>query len=228
MTDWFQANLLTINVNKNECILFNHSNKSSSYKFELELNNIKLQSSEHTKILGLWIDQTLSWRIHTSNLLMKIKQNIHLLKIGNKFLTKSSKKLVYYAHIYSHICYGLVIWGNMLDNTTKKKIQKSMDTCFNLITHLKPSKENYKKERMLRLDDLLHLEISKLGYKLEHNLLPENLHKMMISDSNQKSLTKTHQYETRTKEIPVSHLPKAKIIMTAFSFNQSKNIRKYL
>ena len=147
MIDWFKANLLTINLNKTECVLFHYSDKTSPNKFELDLNNIKLQSSEHTKFLGLWIDHTLSWRIHISNLIMKIKQNTHLLKTGNKFLTKSSKKLVYYAHIYSHICYGLVIWGNMLDKTTKTKIQKCMDICFNLITHLTPSKENYKKEK---------------------------------------------------------------------------------
>ena len=226
MIDWFKANLLTINLNKTECVLFHYSDKTSPNKFELDLNNIKLQSSEHTKFLGLWIDHTLSWRIHISNLIMKIKQNTHLLKTGNKFLTKSSKKLVYYAHIYSHICYGLVIWGNMLDKTTKTKIQKCMDICFNLITHLTPSKENYKKEKMLRLEELLYLENTKLGYKLEHYLLPQNLHMMMISDSKSKSLTKTHHYETRTKDLP--HLPTAqnKNYHESFLFQSIKEYEK--
>ena len=60
---------------------------------------------------------------------------------------------------------------------------------------------------MLRLEELLYLENTKLGYKLEHYLLPQNLHMMMISDSKSKSLTKTHHYETRTKDLP--HLPTA-------------------
>ena len=144
----------------------------SQTTFLWTLINTPLQSSAHVKFLGLWIDQSLSWRSHVSNLIMKIKQNTHLLEVGNKFLSKSSKKLVYYAHIYSHICYGLFIWGNNLDNTTKNKIQKCMDKCFNLITHLPPTQVNFKREKMLNLDNLLYLENTKLGYKMEHNLLP--------------------------------------------------------
>ena len=72
-------------------------------------------------------------------------------KNRHKFLNKASKKLVYYAHINSHITYGILVWGNMIDNETKNKIQKCMDTCFNLITHLPPTPLNYKKEKMLRL-----------------------------------------------------------------------------
>ena len=43
------------------------------------------------KFLGTWIDHKLQWKTQTSNLLMKLKQNTNLLKVGNKFLTKSSK-----------------------------------------------------------------------------------------------------------------------------------------
>ena len=77
-----------------------------------------------------------------------------------------------------------------------------MDKCFNLITHLPPTQTNFKKEKMLNLKDLLYLENTKLGYKMEHNLLPRKLHQMMISDSKLKPPTKTHHYETRTKDIP--------------------------
>ena len=133
---------------------------------------------------------------------MKLKQNINLLKVGNKFLNKSSKKIFYYAHIFSHISSGLVVWGNMIDNTTKSKIQKCMDVCFNLITHQVPNIANYKKEKMLRLDELITLENVKLGYKMEHSQLPETIQEMMKTDSKKKSLVKTHSYPTRTKSVP--------------------------
>ena len=78
---------------------------------------------------------------------MKLKQNINMLKVGNKFLTKTSKKIFYYAHIYSHITYGLAIWGNMVESTIRNKIQKCMDICLNQITHQAPSMASYKKKK---------------------------------------------------------------------------------
>ena len=114
MTDWFNANLLTINLGKTECILFPlQNNHAKCEEVELVINENHLKSTTCTKFLGTWIDYKLQWKTHTSNLLMKLKQNINLLKVGNKFLSKASKKICYYAHIYSHIMYGLVIWGNM-------------------------------------------------------------------------------------------------------------------
>ena len=109
--------------------------------------------------------------------------------------------MVYYAHIYSHITCGVLVWGNMIDTATKNKVQKCMEICFNLITHLPSTPLNYKKEKMLRLEELI-LENTKLSFKLQHNLLPPKLHSMLSSDSKRKSLEKKHQYETRTKNIP--------------------------
>ena len=208
MTDWFNANQLTINLDKTECILFPlNTVQSKLEEIQLTINDKHLKSTNCTKFLGTWIDHKLHWKTQTSNLLMKLKQNINLLKVGNKFLTKSSKKIYYYAHIYSHISYGLVVWGNMIDATTKRKIQKCMDTCFNLITHQPANAANYKKEKMLRLDDLVTLENLKLGYKMEHSLLPMTIQNLMKTDSNKKSLVKTHPYPTRSKNVP--NLPTA-------------------
>ena len=81
MTDWFNANLLTINLDKTECILFPvQTNLSKSEEIELVINDKHLKSTKCTKFLGTWIDNMLQWKIHASNLLMKLKQNTNLLK----------------------------------------------------------------------------------------------------------------------------------------------------
>ena len=87
----------------------------------------------------------------------------------------------------------------MVNQNSLKRIQKIINTGFTLITGLTPNLGNFKKERMLRLTDLIHLENNKLGYQLEKATLPCNLHDLLWTDSRNKSLQKTHQYNTREK-----------------------------
>ena len=223
MIDWFRANLLTINLDKTECLLFNKNNCNSPLNLELELGSNIIKCTDQVKFLGLWIHNKLQWTQHTNTLLMKLKQNTNFLKVGNKFLSKASKKLVYYAHIYSHPTYGIVIWGNMTDSVTKRKIQKCLDIYFNLITHLPPTSVNYKKENMLNLEELILLENTKLSFKLQHHLLPIRLHNMLNSDSRLKSLEKIHHYETRNKNIPKLPSAKTKHYHSSFLFQSLRD-----
>ena len=93
--------------------------------------------------------------MHTNTLLMKLKQNTNLLKIGNKFPNKASKKLVYYAHIYSHNQYRILVWGNMIDTATKNKVQNVWISASTL-SHIYPP---------------LHLTINKEASRLYAELL---------------------------------------------------------
>ena len=203
--DWFKANKLTLNLDKTVCVLFN--NQTKSHKITLEIGTHRLPSSELIKFLGVWIDNKLNWNKHINTLVAKLKQNLQLLRMSNKFLTKPTKKLIYYAHMYSHITYGIQIWGNMINRKSLQRIQKIMNTGFTLITGLTPSIENFKKERMPRLSDLILLENNKVGYQMDKVLLPCNLHNLHWTDSRNRSLQKTHQYHIRNNHLP--KLPKA-------------------
>ena len=105
--DWFKANKLTLNVNKRECVLFNY--KPLKENFSIDIGKTKIPSTDNAKFLGIWLDHKLNFRKHTHTLVIKIKQNTNLLKVSNKFLTTACKKIIYFAHIQSHICYGLSI-----------------------------------------------------------------------------------------------------------------------
>ena len=220
--DWFKANKLTLNLDKTVCILFN--NRSKTKKLTLNLGDYILQNSETVKFLGVWIDEKLTWTKHMSIPMMKLKQNTHLLRLSNRFLTKDTKKLIYYAHIFSHLNYGTLIWGNMIKQETIIKLQKILNSSFGLITGQAPTPKNFKKERMLRLHDLIKLENKKLGYQLDKNLLPQNLHKLLWTDSKNRSLQKPHQYNTRDKHL--TNLPKVNTASYQCGF-QFQSIKDY-
>ena len=76
------------------------------------------------KFLGIWFDNRLKWDQRVNKLVLKIKRNMHLLKSGKNMLNTHAKLIVYYAHIQSHIMYGLSVWGNMICNIIVGKLQK--------------------------------------------------------------------------------------------------------
>ena len=148
----------------------------------------------------MWVDKHLNWKKHISILLTKIKQNTNMLKVSSKFLNINAKKMIYHSHILSHLKNGLLLWGNMVDNTTLNKIQKFLNKCYKLITHKDSNQNNMKSDGFLTLKDLLKIENCKLSYRHQHHLLPTNVHNLLGTDSSNKPLNKCHKYNTRNKK----------------------------
>ena len=114
LADWFRANKLTLNLKKTVGMLFSHKKLLESVSLEME--GIAIPLVEQTKILGIWLDHNLNWKYHMNNLVVKLKRNLNMLKEGTNILNKHSMKLIYYAQIYSHLCYGISLWGNHVSN----------------------------------------------------------------------------------------------------------------
>ena len=113
-------------------------------------------------------------------------------------MTSECKKLIYFAHIQSHINYGLLLWGNSLMKYQVDKLSKIQLNC----VHYIEKNSTMTDHKILRLDQLIDLENSKFGYKLAHGLLPCKIEEACLYDNNKKSLKKTHKYGTRNKTTP--------------------------
>ena len=203
--DWFKANHLSLNENKTVCILFSKDKTSID---ALTIGDITVKSVQSTTFLGVNLDHKLTWKIHIVKLICKIKKNINLLRCGNNFLNIHTKRLIYYAHLQSHISYGLSIWGNMIPPSSLHKIQKLQNKCVELINGNKATSTNLKSLRILKVKDLLKLDNCKFGFKLIHNLLPTRIVKLAKHDITGKSLVKDHKYKTR--QISLLNKPQAK------------------
>ena len=68
-----------------------------------------MEPVECTKFLGMWVDENLNWNTHINKLITKIKRNMHLLRMPKNLFDEKTLKFIYYAHIQSHIDYGLVL-----------------------------------------------------------------------------------------------------------------------
>ena len=127
-----------------------------------------------------------------------LKYNANLLKFGNRLLTEDCKRLVYFAHIQSHLQYGILLWGNNLSSQQINKLKKIRKSC---LEYIDPN-SGFKENKILRVDSLIEFENSKFGYKLIHGLLPKKIETACMFDHNKSNLNKSHRYQTRHKKIP--------------------------
>ena len=196
LINWFNANKLTFNVEKTICLLFQPN--GSKKEFDVEINGTFIKSTETTKFLGMWLDHHLNWSTHTEKLITKLKRNLNLLKHSQNLMTTDCKKLVYFAHIQSHINYGIILWGNSLSQNQLSKLTRIQANC----VHYLDQKCDFKILKILRINSIIELENCKFGYKLVHGMLPIKIEESCMYDNNKQSLCKTHGYNTRNKKIP--------------------------
>ena len=203
--DWFNANKLMLNVDKTVCMVF--SPKLKNPEMKITLSGVELPVVSFSKFLGLWIDSKLNWSEHVRKLITKLYSRLGLLKRANNLLDSQSQKVLYYAQFHSILSYGLLVWGNMITQTQLSKISKLQENAVQLIEPNSEIQTIYLKHGILPIEKLVELENYKVWYKYYHNLIPVKLKEIMTVDSNQKSIAKTHRYNTRQrKEL---NLPKA-------------------
>ena len=143
--DWFKANGLTLNLNKTEGMLFS---VKGFKKINLKIDEIEIPMVDSTKFLEIWLDKDMNWIKQTMTLKRKLKQQLRLLYQGRNLLTTHSKKVLYYAQFHSHLKYGIILWGNMANQTVIKGLQKLQDKVFKIVFDLKPTIVNYNKVKM--------------------------------------------------------------------------------
>ena len=168
----------------------------------MNVNDTLIEQQKEAKFLGLILDDDLSWTPHINDRLNKIKRNMHMLVTSKNMLNNNTKKLIYYGHIHSHLCYCLVVWGGMCKKIDLNRLQKAQDKCIKLLNPKQNKEENYSKNKILTLPQLIRLEEIKLGYKITNKMLPPNLQRLLDTDRNGYDLNKNHAYNTRKKKIP--------------------------
>jgi hypothetical protein len=106
---WFNSNLLTLNFDKTHYVEFRTKNY---YQVETIVRYEKdISSSTETKILGLIIDETLSWHHHIEQIAIKLCSACHALRNLKHIVPQSTLRTIYYAYIHSILSYGIIFRG---------------------------------------------------------------------------------------------------------------------
>ena len=119
ISNWLKANKLSLNVSKSNILRFS-SGSNTQEPFNVSIDGKKIEEKDFVKYLGILIDKNLSFSEHISKLSMKLNKGNSILYKLRHFITEDKIEQVYYAHIHSHINYGIGVWCG----TTKTNINK--------------------------------------------------------------------------------------------------------
>jgi len=189
---WLNINKLTVNINKTKFMVFRpHTN--SVPKLDLKLENKSISQVQHFNLLGITIDQHLSWKYHIEKVSNKIRKITAIMTCLKHYLPTQTLLLIYNALIMPHLLYGVSVWGQKSSHVSK--LQKK------LIRIIAKSKYNahtspiFKQLCVLKFVDIVKIQDWKFYYKLKHHLAPHYFHHIQFY-----KFEDIHSHNTRFKE----------------------------
>ena len=173
---WCLVNRLTPHPGKSEAMIISKKTIMGPL-LPLLLGDSTLRYVAKTRLLGMTVDDNLTWVPHVLDLKKSFASKLELLK-RSRFLPKDVLIKFYFSVILPSINYGLVLWGSCCNSELINSIDRLHCRAARIIFNL--SKDMASSEVMktvnwstIRLS--YKLEIFKLMYNAYKNILPDSL-----------------------------------------------------
>ena len=185
LSQWLKVNRLALNITKSNFVIFHSHKRIVHHNVTLLLDKKSILEKGHIKYLGVFIDQHLNWKAHISNISKKISRNIGILYRLRRFVDLSMMKNLYYSIIYSHLVYGIEVWGSACQTALQpivilqKKSVRMMtfnDNFPDVPGPLCPSNALFSELELLKLSDIYKLHVAKFIFLCLHFLTPSIFH----------------------------------------------------
>ena len=113
VVDWINKNKLILNVSKTNCIVLGTNHLLSSKPvLNIAINNTVIQQVEEVKLLGVTIDNKLSWDKHVQKVVTKMGNALSIIKRCAKYFTHTLAKQVIQALVLSNLDYCSIVWSS--------------------------------------------------------------------------------------------------------------------
>lgn len=137
LSSWLIVNNLIANFSKTTYMLFQPKNKKlSSDNLTLHFFDTVITQVDHTKFLGVIIDQHLSWRHHIDHLCKTIYPVVSTLYRLRDILPIKTLLTIYKSFIQSRLDYCVVVYGNTY-KTSLQPLQVAQNTAIRTMLHMK-------------------------------------------------------------------------------------------
>lgn len=161
LQNWFQNNLLTINISKTCYTIFKAKNKQIPSYTPLTIDNTPLQEKNKEKYLGLHMDTYLSWKEHINHVKTKLITLSGSLRNIVRCIPRNFRYNIYNALVKPHLTYLIEVWGCAV-KTRIRELQIIQNKIIKLIfsyKYLTPTKKIYEETKLMTIKKLYFYSI---------------------------------------------------------------------
>ena len=166
---WALSNRLTVNISKTKYLII--TKKKYQIIPPVFFHFDPLERVAFHKILGVYLDDNLSFRIHINELCQKLSRSIALVNQVKNYMPLYVLKCLYHSQFMPHLLYCLPVWGSTYPSLLQplfilqKKIIRII-TNSNYDAHTNPL---FTSLRLLKFFDLVKLDIGCYMFKNKNN-----------------------------------------------------------
>ena len=134
--NWMSRNKLTMNLKKTQCLLIGTSQKLSKCR-KLCVKDVLIENVKCAKLLGVNIDECLSWSVHIDVLCKKLQQKIGVLRRLSSFMSSAALLKIFCTIIFPHFNYCCTVWGTSKNKSNIDHLFKLQKRAARIILHVK-------------------------------------------------------------------------------------------
>lgn len=174
---WMNQNKLTMNLKKTQCMVIGTSQRLSKVNnICIKIDDVTLENVKDAKLLGVTIDQSLTWSTHLNLLGKKISKKLGVLRRLRCFMSNDALLKVYNSIIFPHFNYCCTVWCSSKNKSNMDCIFKLQKSAARIILNVHdfrtPSNEMFSLLRWMPISDYFIFRKLILIFKVLHNLTP--------------------------------------------------------
>jgi hypothetical protein len=202
---WCKNNKMVLNTSKTKVMFITTYQKLTHLpKSDLNVtyNNVNLENVQSEKLLGVVVDNRLTWQDHVGKTYKTIGTNIALMRRILKYLPHETRIMYYKAFIQPHIDYCNTIWGQST-HVTKLHIRQKMALRLIMnVPRLTHSAPLFEECGIMTIQQRVRYRSATLVYKTLTEVTPEYMHGMFKPIGDISSRTTRQSIDTTKLYVP--------------------------
>lgn len=215
---WGKDNKMEVHDNKTTCMTIGSRKRmSETHAMKITSDDIPIKNVSNQKLLGVFIDETLTWSAHIDNLCSQLSSKISLLRQLSDYVSIDTQKKYYQGYILPLLDYGSITWGSTSASNIERicKLQKRAARIILKADLNTPSTDMFEELGWFPVGKRINYNKAVLTYKALNNMAPEYITNLL------KPMSQAHSLNLRSADNGTLYVPKSRTTLYDGTFSCS-------